>query len=201
MRQPSEDEFLKNVARHALTIVFDQDCHRHLTLRDPATFHSHFHITTWPGYLTISGDMGCFVFARLRDMFEFFRGREINPQYWAQKLQSDSRYGGHEQFSDRLFEDAVRYHFDNWSFDSKEQRERAWSYIKEGLINRGVSTVQEAVIAGMDYECPATGNRLRDFWDHRFTDYSYQFIWCCRAIQWAIAQYDSTKARPPAEAA
>ena len=28
-----------------------------------------FDIVTWPGYLCYSGDMGCFVFTRLPDMF------------------------------------------------------------------------------------------------------------------------------------
>ena len=29
-----------------------------------------------------------------------------------------------------------------------------------------------------------------DLFDHRFTSYTYHFIWCCYAIAWGIAQYD-----------
>jgi hypothetical protein len=38
-----------------------------------------FDVVTWPGHLSISGDMGCFVFTRVDDMFTFFRGHEDAP--------------------------------------------------------------------------------------------------------------------------
>jgi len=30
-----------------------------------------------------------------------------------------------------------------------------------------------------------------DFFEHRFTQYTYRFIWCCYALAWGVAMYDS----------
>ncbi len=34
------------------------------------------------------------------------------------------------------------------------------------------------------------GFRFYDTWDWDLRDYTYQFLWCCHAIVWGIAQYD-----------
>jgi hypothetical protein len=36
--------------------------------------------------------------------------------------------------------------------------------------------------------------RFTDTWEWDLTDYDWQFLWCCHAIQWGIAQYDASKA-------
>ena len=129
--------FLKDVENHVLTVRKKDGLHRHLTLYKPNISDQHYNITTWPGYLCISGDMGCYVFARRPDMFQFFRsgdgGVGINPRYWSEKAQSSDKYGSIKKFSQAKFEEV------------------------------GV------------------------------TEYTERYIWCCRAIVWAIQQYDQLK--------
>lgn len=202
---PTVEKFLADVASHELAVSIDSGVHRHLTFKRPNGSTYYFHIATWPGYLAISGDMGSFVFARLHDMFEFFRtDRDINPGYWAEKLMAHDRHGGHMSFSEDLYRDAIKRDFEQWSFESDEDRERAWKEIEhdwDGLLGAMPSTAHEAISRAMDYYCPVSKNRFTDFWDNRVEDYSYRFIWCCYAIQWAIRQYGERKAAQPVAAA
>lgn len=191
-----ETRFLRDVASHELTIEVDDGAHRHLTLRRHNSFAYGFHIVTWPGSLAISGDMGSFVFSRLYDMFEFFRGTRINTGYWAEKLTAHDRHGGHRKFSKDLFRDAIIRDFEQWAFEAPEDRVRAKAELDNewnGLLGATPDTIQEAVRDAMEYECPVSKNRFVDFWDHNLEEYTFQFVWCCHAIQWAIGRYDSEK--------
>src|SRR4051795_13045901 len=111
-----EERFLKAVAEHEMTIVFEANLIRQITFKKPSSYNNHFHITTWPGYLAISGDAGCYVFARLPDMFQFFRGDGVNPSYWSEKVQAADRHGEVHEFSEEKFHQAVKSDFDDWHF-------------------------------------------------------------------------------------
>ena len=91
---PSQEEFQKDVSQHGVTIIRDDGVNRHIRFKRPGTMCMHFDLITWPGYLCYCGDMGTYVFSRLEDMFEFFRtDRDINPGYWAEKLQAVDNHG------------------------------------------------------------------------------------------------------------
>lgn len=72
-----------------MTVALDQGLYRHLRFKAPGSFDG-FDLITWPGRLTIDGGHGTWTFARVEDMFEFFRQhprrRTINPGYWSEKL-------------------------------------------------------------------------------------------------------------------
>lgn len=181
MREPTEEVFAKDVAAHRMTVILDKDEHRHLTFRKPGTNNMYFNITTWPGYLCISGDMGCYVFARLRDMFEFFRGDRINLGYWAEKVQAAERHGGIKGYE---LEKLIAY---------VKERTKDWpEAIREDA--------RDSILAHADdehdarralYDYARDGHEFRDSWEEDFTEYTYRFVWCCRAIVWAIQQYDA----------
>lgn len=90
------ERFTKDVELHQLTVLKDDGLYRHLKVAKPNSNAMHYNITTWPGYLCISGDMGCFTFYRLTDMFEFFRSTpgSINPTYWEEKVQAGAGHSG-----------------------------------------------------------------------------------------------------------
>ena len=189
--------FQQETAAHEMRTVLDQGLHRHLTFKAPGTFACGFHITTWPGYLCISGDMGCYVFARLPDMFEFFRGARINPQYWAEKLQADNRSNGHKEFSRELFVAAVVRDFRQWEFDSGADRLQAFRDLRRsGPLSRrdDYGSPQDAIAEALSYTCFVSGNDFADFWEHDVEDYTFHFLWCCHAIRWAIERYDEANA-------
>lgn len=186
------ERFKNSVIEHEMIVRQSDGLHRHLTFKSPRTYNNHFHITTWPGYLAISGDIGCYVFARLPDMFNFFRGERINPSYWAEKVQSFDRPGGLEEFSEEAFRAAIKSDFDQWSFDDDDQKAKAWEALQESELSedRAPETLEDAVRAAMDYECPITKNGFGDFWDHNLRDYTFRFLWCCHAVRWAVAEVD-----------
>ena len=90
MTQPTLEKFLDDVKNHELTIHQNNGVYRHLTFSKIGDCHQCFNITTFPDHLVITGDMGTLVFSRLHDMFNFFRSDDlrINPDYWAEKIQS-----------------------------------------------------------------------------------------------------------------
>jgi hypothetical protein len=75
------------VRPHEMTVLHDDGLYRHLRFMSPDRSSYWFELITWPGCLTVRGDFGdAFTFARITDMFEFFRGRQINPVYWSEKV-------------------------------------------------------------------------------------------------------------------
>lgn len=186
------DRFKKSVIEHEMIVVRNDGLHRHLTFKSPRTYNHHFHITTWPGYLAISGDVGCYVFARLPDMFQFFRGERINPGYWSEKLQSIERNGGYREFSEDQFHEAIKSDFDQWPFDDDEQKAKAWEALQESDLSEDSNpeSLEDAVRTAMDYKCPVTGSGFGDFWDHQLEGYTFRFLWCCHAVRWAVGEVD-----------
>lgn len=118
-----EEQFLKNIATHEMSILMEQNTYRHLRFKRPQSGIYWFDIVTWPGYLAYSGDMGCFVFKRVHDMLTFFRGKrreghlDINPQYWAEKLRAvdrDGREGSFEEYSEAKMRQNIEEHVQTW---------------------------------------------------------------------------------------
>lgn len=178
MREPTEETFTRDVARHQMAVILDKGEHRHLTFRQPDSSDMHFHITTWPGYLSISGDMGCYVFARVRDMFRFFRGDGINLGYWAEKIQAADRCGVKEFDPDRL----AAY---------VEEEIKDWPEEVQDAARRDVLHDDEHDARKALYEFDEDGHEFVDTREVDFTTYTFRFVWCCRAIVWAIQQYDA----------
>jgi hypothetical protein len=89
-----EARFIKDTAEHEMTILHNDGLYRHLRFKKPGTRFYWFDLITWPGYLTIAGDMGTFTFERTEDMLTFFRGAgDINPQYWSEKIRPNALLG------------------------------------------------------------------------------------------------------------
>src|ERR1700722_10858892 len=90
MRECTEAQFLKDVANHKMTVLLDSGIYRHVEFKKPGRCDMWFDLITWPGCLTVRGDMGTWTFARVEDMFKFFRSNpnklEINADYWSEKL-------------------------------------------------------------------------------------------------------------------
>jgi len=92
MTQPTLEQFLDDVKHHELTIHQNNGVDRHLIFKNPATNDRHFNITTFQGYLIITGEMGSLVFSQQNDMFNLFRSDDlsIDPSYWGERIQSTS---------------------------------------------------------------------------------------------------------------
>lgn len=200
-----QNRFLFDVRDHQMTIELDQGVHRSILFKRPRSSTYHFRLITWPGHLAISGDCEDFIFARLRDMFEFFRHAgpayerddRINEGYWTEKLTAiGGRYGGNasiHQLSEEKFKQAITEGFERWEFDSPEQKARSLAYLNDewdGLLASPPQDLAEAITAAVAYECPVTGQGFPYFWDNDVREYNYHLVWAMRAIQWGIKRYD-----------
>jgi hypothetical protein len=190
------ERFPRETAEHAMTVLHDDGLYRHLRFARPKPGSSMywFDLITWPGSLTIRGDLGeSYTFSRLTDMFEFFRSKSggINAHYWSEKLD------GHR--------DVAR------EYDEDKFAETVWTYVREyGQGHRGLAKAVQREIFDNGYCCDESsaraaldafeheGFRFTDTWELSFHEYKWTFLWACHAIVWGIAQYDTAKA-PAAE--
>ncbi|MFE6785132.1 hypothetical protein ACFVFF_23035 [Streptomyces sp. NPDC057680] len=187
-----EDEvgarFRTQTAGHRMKVLHEDGLYRHLWLMNPRNSEYWFEIITWPGCLTIRGDVGDgYTFSRERDMFPFFRSRRggINPHYWAEKLGSGRR--SVKEYSEASFRQHVVERFvedarwggvpagtgkaiQTWILDEDLTDERAARNVLEDFAHKG-------------YE-------FSDAWEWDFHDYQPEFLWSCHAIVWAIRRYD-----------
>lgn len=193
MREPTAEVFLKDVAEHAIKVLHADGIYRHVRFKKPGDSNFWFDLITWPGCLTIRGDMGTWVFSRVEDMFTFFRVDElkINPSYWAEKIQNGV-HGGQDTckvFSAALFKEQVLNRLGNWDLSTE-----ALEHVKFRLGTE-VFTDEEGYFG--EYE------HYRKLWEFNCNGvqfdcelpdgkhHNYHFVWCLYAIVWGIQQWDA----------
>ncbi len=184
-------EFLSNTKDHVMVVGMDQGETRHLRFARPGSGIFHYNVVTWPGYLAISGDMGCFVFSRVRDMFEFFRDADgkdrINLSYWSEKCEAEQVHGGRQAFSEARFRRNVLSYLEDVDWDEGSVAE-----VHEQILSHGVSNGFEAYELVSEFKS-STGKEFHDFWEYRMEDWDYRFVWCLFAIVNAVRKYDAFK--------
>lgn len=194
-----QNRFLRDVRDHKMTIEHDEGVFRSLRFGRPQSSIYYFRLNTWPGHLSISGDAGSYTFARLHDMFEFFRcdrkPGSINESYWSEKLVAVDKHSGATQLDEDAYVKAIRSEFAqhisgmSLSDAKKAVREARWDNLFDAP-----SDEREAVEKAMGWRCPVTDEHpFNDFWEHRLTEASYRLVWCMRAIAWGIKRYDLHK--------
>lgn len=189
--------FPKDVAEHVMTVRLEQGVYRHLEFRHASgTSVQWFTITTWPGELCISGDMGTFVFRRLRDMFEFFRSngndRGINASYWREKLQAPARRDATEYDADIFRERVTEWmngYIEGNDLDDEDAEDLRRNLSIDVLVYADEGE-REAIGAAMRFKFKGR-HPMQDFYEANCREYTFQFLWCCHAIVWAIAQWDA----------
>lgn len=200
--------FQRDVRLHEMTVLRDDGLYRHLRLGRPQSSVYYFGIITWPGFLTIYGDMGTLTFSRVPDMFRFFRGYtpegdlEINPYYWSEKVEGidGSAYRECYEWDSEKFENAINERLDDWLEDKDFSEEELSDPESEAaqLVEEQREAVQ-ALLECSDNEFEARealgrfdgdSGILQDFWEVDCTSYKHGYLWLCYAIQWAIMKYD-----------
>lgn len=191
----TEKRFLEIVKNHKLTIIREDGLYRHLRVGIPGQEMESWNIHTWPGYLAMVGDMGDWVFSRLDDMLCFFRSDpgtlQINPGYWAEKLQAQEREGW-SQFSIEAFHERVK----EWAIgacnvDSFEEIPEDRREDLESLLDAGDE--YEAVAEQRAFQSKWLD--LTDFWDGWRTCQAIRdhYLFACYAIAWTVRLYDEQR--------
>jgi len=192
-REPISERFSSDIKDHVMEIMHDDGIYRHVVFKRPDSSCMSFSLTTTPGRLTYAGDMGCYVFERVRDMFAFFRGdREPNFGYWHEKLVAIDRHGSMEHDVDAFRANLEEYETDDLTEDQKEE-------VKE-FIESVVCTFEEegppaAYKEVYDFELQGVVNDFfSDFFERSDKIYTLHYEWACHAIQYGIRTYDEFQA-------
>lgn len=193
-REQIKKQFLEDIKDHKMSIKQDNDLYRNLVFKREGSCTYWFGIQTWPGYLCIYGDMGTYVFSRTSDMFCFFRrdDLDINPGYWHEKLVSDSKYCGSQEFSRNLFKKHLKEDFETYAYDydlSEEEKKELWEDIEISVLYE--EGEEHLFSAAMDYKTEEDHRIFQDFYEHGCREYTHQFIWCLYAIVFAVKSYDN----------
>ena len=203
-----KDRFQNDVKEFTIDIKQDCDGYRHLTCSNNGSSNQRFDIVTYPYHLVISGDMGCAVFSRIKDMFGFFNNKVedgINPSYWGEKLESlgdgtqfsiDSVMNSIDQRVDTICEDIEDYFNDPdyncGEYTSKIDYEDAFRQEVTDYF-MGCSMDEYRHITEIDeFESDVImGLKLDEAYEWIETsDFSFRFLWQCYAIVWAIERYN-----------
>lgn len=187
----------KTIRGHELTILHDDGLYRHLRFKSPDTSNYWFDLITWPGVLTVRGDFGdAYTFARITNMFEFFRGHQINPHYWSEKL--DGGRGRVMKYSETLFRQAVWEHVRLYGQEHRGLAKAVQAHFFDRRSDFDISREDEAREALDAFKFTGEGYvgpfEFVDTWEWSFRDFDWTFLWACQAIVFGIARYDETKA-------
>lgn len=204
-------KFEADVAEHVLDVKYDNGLYRHLVFcKASPSFLYRFEVSTWPGYIAIVGDMGSYLFSRVEDMFEFFRGRTRGPfldlSYLAGKLQAADKNGGisHWIEAERSVQKLVEILRD--ALDEAVPTETIDAVVAEFMEHAEsdeIETVEDVYRVAMDFEPRTDIGRESPFgalWEQGtlFYEWSYHFQWCVFALAYAVEQYDNRKAQQAA---
>jgi hypothetical protein len=152
--------------------------------------------------------MGCYVFSRLDDMFEFFRADKrnsdelyINEGYWAEKLRAvdGSRNSADAmEFDEDAFRGVINEYRVRWVREyglDKQQRRNLWGDIENSVMSRIEDGELAACSAAYEFSHRTNGDtfQFEDIFDYSFKRYTFHFIWCCYAIAFGVKKYDEAK--------
>ena len=194
------DSFTKDTVNHELTILKDDGLYRHIRFGERNSSFYAINITTWPGYLAVTGDMGDYVFTRTPDMFDFFRGKEINTGYWGEKLVAEPRGSeyGKKWSADEFRSEVCRFIENNLDpvgeLDDTDE-------IKQSLeIRAAISEEVEHIEYKEEADDFISSFNKHDFqfdcfYEYDCTEYTQQYLWVCYAIVNVIKRYDAIKAQ------
>jgi hypothetical protein len=198
-RPITAEQFLKDVATHRMTVKLDNGVHRHVHFAGhPHAWNMWFGLVTWPGFLTICGDMGTWTFSRVDDMFMFFRDDKlrINCDYWAEKIQN-GQHGGRDEtkvFSEDLFKGRLLAQLtDYYGLEGADLAFITTAVQRDILSQEGK---YDLLIAARDFSCNLPSGGKFHFDTCELPDgkeYAYHFVWCLYAIVWGIQQYDAIR--------
>lgn len=183
-------QLLAAVGDHQLTVLHEDGLYRHLRFKNPGSSMYYFDLITWPGYLTITGDLQTYTFSRLPDMLEFFRSPagHINPGYWGEKLRAHSGYRTYSP--DRLRALAASYFADRK--DELDDPDATWAAIQRDVLDDPDHLGESEAHSRLN-QFSFRGFEFWDTWEWDLRDYDHHFLLCCHAIVWGIAQYDQAR--------
>jgi len=135
-------------------------------------------------------------------MLDFFVDDGINPGYWSEKLEAESRYGnGYEEFSFDKHKQNVEEVFQGWvdSLDAEDDNDELIDEWRERVEDHWLDIEEDehgAAQAHRTWQQSDEGPNFNDFWESSDRAYTYHYLWCCYALNWACKKViEAEKAR------
>ena len=198
----AKSRFDHDTKDHTMDVKMDNGVYRHLVFTKNGSSVYRYDLTTWPGYLCISGDMGCCVFSRIPDMFEFFRDKGINPHYWGEKIQAADRNDNYYEFSQEKFRGLIKDRFTELVFFDTDRGETPEEFeVRRSSVDSYLDR-KLCDISNYDGAYALLGDnfleehlRLSDYFDDGIhaSEYSPHYLWLLYAIVRGIEMYDKSK--------
>ncbi|MFM1688118.1 hypothetical protein ACJ7VZ_06305 [Aeromonas salmonicida] len=197
-KEMAKNDFLRDTTDHTMRVHRDDGLYRHIEFSNRGSSVYRFDLVTWPGHLTVCGDMGTWTFSRTADMFEFFGGnfeKGINPRYWGEKLQMGASGRRDEicmEFDEESFKSGLREWLAAWQQDCEEDDEDCSGIIStvNEICEESYSHELQAYQAIHDSDLPSQYELMEGLTMKR---YSHHYLWILHAIVFGIQQYNARK--------
>lgn len=162
---------------HVIEERLNNGMYRHWRCRRPGGDSAYwFDVTTTPGSIIVTGDIGELIVRRTEDMIAFCRGSINSIDYFAEKVPhsiptDEFDMDVAEEWIDEQIRNAADYCYDSDDLEKLEE-------LKHGLDET------------------SEGSFARDLWDSGLNDggdfpnvrnYNSNFLWCREALVWLIA--------------
>lgn len=180
--------------KHQMTVLREEGVYRHIRFAEPGTGIWRFDLVTWPGHLVVTGDIEDFHFARIDDMFEFFRKPVgyVNPSYWAEKLRGPVRS---KTFSPELLKRRVFEYFREWCEWNPGPHAPLWRAICDEVLRDEYGDVADESRAYYALSTFRHGDfEFTDSWEWDLREYDFHYLVSLHAIVWGINRYDQARA-------
>jgi hypothetical protein len=188
------DRYAADTVSHEMTVLHDDGLYRHLRCQATEnSWNAWFEIITWPGALTYSGDIGGFTFRRDVDMFRFFRGQRVNPDYWGEKVMSGNdalKIYSEDKFREKVWSE-VRDEIKEFKGLAKAVHETMSDYWESDVSTEGGA---RRFLDDFNYTVDGRTFVFADHYEWDLREWNWQFLWTCHAIKDAISRYDVAKA-------
>ena len=165
----------KAFAEHQVTEVMRHGVYRQWKCAKPKSNTYGFHITTFPGNLVLTGDLGTLIVAREYDMLPWCRGSVDSTDYFAEKVAKEilTREFSHDRLREWIGEEIM----------------------DPNTLDSHLELLQEALDEGIENDGPDYFYRtLNDVWQGNdppnWTDWKPQFLWQRDAIRWFVTHHD-----------
>lgn len=152
---------------------------------EPGTWDCSFTITTIPGYLFVTGDLGDLVVARCYDMLPWCRGSVHSTHYFSEKVSSQmettefSHEVLREWIDEELKEIRARKEDGEEISDDDEIIELLTEATESGIEDEGEAYFRHKFSEVYDGGDPPSW----DMWKHRF-------LTCREAVRWFVTHHD-----------
>lgn len=188
----------ESFAKHVVTQRLDQGLFRSWRCKRPDSWCMGFDITTTPGYLIVTGDIGELILSRCDDMVPWARGAVGSPDYFAEKVvrtiktEEWSNERALEWIDDEIA-DAQR------EAEDEDEAPRAAGRLKRLKVLRYEATrdgINGALCEG-EFAIALYESELVHGSDWpRLTVFNSNFLWCLMAVRWWLKAIDSLPAAP-----